>query len=78
MGVALYQSGLLQQSTEAYKECLKYAPLDANAHNNLGLALWRSGQKNDAIAEWRKAIDCDANMAEAFTNLGRALHTAAK
>ncbi len=42
------------------------------AHNNLGL-IWRNqGKTNDAIAEFRKAVDCDGNEA-AQENLDQAL-----
>lgn len=77
MGVALYQTGLFDQSIDAYKECLKYAPLDPFAHNNLGLAYLRKGERADAVAQWRKAIECDQNCAEAYTNLGKLLKESA-
>lgn len=71
IGVALYQGGLFEQSADAFKECLKYAPQDANAHNNLGLALLKLGDRSAAINEWKRALECDANLSEARTNLAK-------
>jgi eukaryotic-like serine/threonine-protein kinase len=43
------------------------------AHNNLGLALYYRNQLDDAIAEYRRAIDLDLKYAPAHNNLGLAL-----
>ena len=46
---------------------------DALAHYNLGRVLAGKGQFDDAIAEYRKAIELDPNYADAHNNLGVAL-----
>src|SRR5262249_15323972 len=43
------------------------------AHNNLGIALQAKGLVDEAIAEYRKAIEIDPKDAKAHTNLGGAL-----
>ena len=43
------------------------------AHNTLGVALYRNNQFDEAIPEFRKAIDLDPKSAEAHDNLGNAL-----
>ena len=40
------------------------------AHNNLGNALYRDGRRDEAIAEYRKALDIKPDYAEALNNLG--------
>jgi tetratricopeptide (TPR) repeat protein len=49
-------------------------PSNSPAHTNLGLALHRKGLVNEAIEEFRKAIDLDPKLAKAHLNLGLALH----
>src|SRR5262249_54824544 len=46
---------------------------DASAHYDLGVALQAKRQWDEAIAEYREAIDIDPKYAEAYYNLGRAL-----
>ena len=46
----------------------------AAVHNNLGTALHRQGQRHEAIAEYRRAIECEPEFAAAYSNLGFALY----
>jgi tetratricopeptide (TPR) repeat protein len=46
---------------------------DAEAHNKLGLALYDKDQCEEAIQEFRKAIELDPQSAPGHANLGRVL-----
>jgi tetratricopeptide (TPR) repeat protein len=48
-------------------------PDSPGAHNNLGAALYRKGQLDKAIAEYRAALRLNQDFAEAHSNLGQAL-----
>ena len=43
------------------------------AHNNLGNALFRKGQVDEAMAQYPKALEINPNYPEAYNNLGNAL-----
>jgi serine/threonine-protein kinase len=53
-------------------------PDSAGPHNNLGLALQNEGKSEEAIAEYRRALDLDPNYAGAHTHLGIALMSQGK
>jgi eukaryotic-like serine/threonine-protein kinase len=46
----------------------------AHFHHNLGVALHRNGQVDEAITSWEKATDLDPKDADILTSIGRALH----
>lgn len=52
---------------------MQHRPDDANAYNNLGLALEKLGKTDEAIVQWKTAIRLDDNLAQAYINLGKAL-----
>jgi tetratricopeptide (TPR) repeat protein len=58
---------------QKYSEYIAKKPEDAAAHVDLGYAYTALGQRDSAIAEYRKAIELDAKMADAYRNLGLAL-----
>ena len=43
------------------------------AHNNLGIGLRELGQKDEALEQFRRAVELDAAFAPAQTNLGQTL-----
>jgi arylsulfatase A-like enzyme/Tfp pilus assembly protein PilF len=45
----------------------------ANAHFGLGLALWQAGNRAEAIAHYRKAVEIKPEFVDAHSNLGIAL-----
>src|SRR6267154_686688 len=48
-------------------------PNDAGVHNNLGNALGRLGELDEAVASFRRALLLNPDFAEAHSNLGCAL-----
>ena len=51
------------------KERLAFQPCSATLHYNLGLAYAHKGLNIEAISEFKQAIECDPNLAEAYVNL---------
>ncbi|AUB39858.1 Tfp pilus assembly protein PilF [Nostoc flagelliforme CCNUN1] len=49
----------MEQAIAAYQEALQIDPNYANAHNNLGLALYGQGKLEQAIAELEIAVRLD-------------------
>ena len=52
------------------KERLAFEPLSATLHYNLGLAFTHRGLVAEAVSEFKQAVECDPNLAEAYVNLG--------
>jgi Tfp pilus assembly protein PilF len=69
-GYSFYLQGHLAEGEANLRQCLSLAPDHARAHNNLGLILGRTGRRDEALAEFRRA---GCNEAEALSNLAYAL-----
>ncbi len=69
-----HQAGRLRDAERVYRELIERDPGNANAHNNLGLALAMQGRMEDAAASLRSALNLDAHHAEAHCNLGNVLN----
>ena len=52
------------------KEQLAFEPQSATLHYNLGLAYAHKGLSAEAVSEFKQAIECDPNLAEAYVNIG--------
>ena len=66
-------SGQLDEAIAEYRKALQIQPDYAEAHNNLGIALYDKRQLDEAIAEYRKALQIQPDYAMAHNNLGNAL-----
>lgn len=53
-----------------WKDVVKKSPNKARAYNNLGLAYYRGGHSNEALACYRKAIEIRPNNEIAYNNIG--------
>lgn len=60
-------------AVQNYSEYIAKKPEDATAHLDLGYAYTALEQWDNAIAEYRKAIELDPKMSDAYRNLGLAL-----
>lgn len=66
---------IFTQVVQASQYCLKYPPKtdDSLAHNLWGNALLSLKRTNEAIEQYKKALDIDPDFASAFNNWGNAL-----
>lgn len=58
------------------KERLFFDPGSETLHYNLGLAYAHKGLVEEAISEFKQAIECNPNLAQAYVNLGGLYMTA--
>jgi tetratricopeptide (TPR) repeat protein len=67
-GLALRDSGQVDEAIEQFRQSLKINPAYAKAHNNLGCALQDKGQVEEAAAEFELAIKNAPEFAMAQNN----------
>ncbi len=72
LAVTYVQAGQLGEAESHYREALRAKP-SAETHNGLGYVLARQGRTDEAVAEYRQAIDSDAKFTPAYNNLAAAL-----
>jgi Tfp pilus assembly protein PilF len=73
LGLALSDSGRLDEAIGHYREALSIRSEYAEGHNNLGIALARQGRSDEAVSEFRKAVGIPNAHAEMYYNLGHVL-----
>jgi tetratricopeptide (TPR) repeat protein len=71
LGLALTRQG--KDALQALRMAAQLLPDDAGVHNNLGNALGRLGQLDEAVASYRRALLLTPDFAEAHNNLGHTL-----
>ena len=74
----LQDLGKLDEAVASYNKALAIKPDYADAHNNLGVALFRLRKMNEAIASYHKALAIAPDYAEAHNNLGNAFKALGK
>ena len=67
------QTGKIEEAIAHYEQALRIKPDDAEAHNNLAVALLQTGRINEAIAQFEQALQLKPDYAEAHVNLAVAL-----
>jgi superkiller protein 3 len=72
LAVASVQAGNFGTAESHYRQALPGRPT-AETHNGLGYTLARQGRMDEAIAEFRKAVDAEPTFTPAFNNLAEAL-----
>ncbi len=72
VGTQCLKAGELAKAVTAFQQALKLEPTHAGAHNNLGVAYERQGQKG-AQAQFEQAVQLDPNFTQAHFNLARIL-----
>ena len=72
LAVSFVQAGKFAEAESHYRQALAGKPT-AETHNGLGYVLARQGRTDEAVAEFRKAIDVDAKFTPAYNNLAEAL-----
>lgn len=68
-GAVLQLQGQLDAAAQCYRQALALRP-DARSHFNLGTALYDQGHHDDAIREFRAALQLDPQFADAWNDLG--------
>ncbi len=63
----------MDEAIRQFQETIRLKPDYADAHNNLGIALFRKGQMDEAIRQFQEALRLKPDQAEAHNNLGNAL-----
>jgi Flp pilus assembly protein TadD len=72
LAVTLVQAGRFREAESHYRQALPGRPT-AETHNGLGYVLVREDRTDEAIAEFRTAIDLDPRFGPAYNNLADAL-----
>ncbi len=72
LAVMAAQAGAFQEAEAHYRAALPGRPT-ADTHNGLGYVLARQRRPDDAIAEFRKAIESDPKFTPAYNNLAETL-----
>ncbi len=67
------QSGLYRDDITLYKETLKLYPDCWLAHNNLGLAMIRTGRLEEAIKQFKRVLEIKPDYSKVYNNLGEVL-----
>ena len=68
----LGQAGQMDESIAQFHLAIDQRPEYAEAHNNLGSALFAEQKLPDAVVEFKAAIAANPDFAEAHNNLGYA------
>jgi Flp pilus assembly protein TadD len=77
LAVSFVQAGQFGEAEAHYRKALPGRPT-AEAHNGLGYVLARQARTEEAIAEFRTAIDVNPRFTPAYNNLAEALVTQGK
>jgi tetratricopeptide (TPR) repeat protein len=73
LGVALAQTGKIEEAIARFEQALRINPDFADAHTNLGNALRLAGRIPEAIEHFEQVVRIEPDLAEAYNNLGAAL-----
>jgi len=74
LGMATWQRTLVYESQDTlWSDALAKNPNSWVGHNNLGFALIKKGQIEEAMAQYQKALEINPNYTDAHNNLGNAL-----
>ncbi len=72
LAVALVSQDKLQEATLHYQEALRVKP-NAKTYNGLGFVLSKQGQVDEAIKQFRSAINADPKYTASYNNLAQSL-----
>jgi Flp pilus assembly protein TadD len=72
LAVTFVQAGNFAEAESHYRQALPGRPT-AETHNGLGYVLARQGREDEAVAEFRKAIEVDTKFTAAYNNLADVL-----
>lgn len=73
LGVALKRIGRGLEALEQLELATVFAPDSAQAHYNFAVTLHEAGRDGNAMAEYRKCLECDPDYVDALWNYGELL-----
>lgn len=73
LGASLQLQGRNEEALMPLRKSAAMLPWDAEAHSNLGNALWSMGQLDSAMTSYLRALEVNPDYAEAHNNLGNVL-----
>ena len=73
LGVSRDERGMLDESINAFNNCISLKPNYADAHFNMAIALKNQGKLDEAIEAYKKSISLKPNDADTYYNMGVAL-----
>lgn len=72
-GLSLLHTKRYKEAIDALSKAIEENPRDATAFSNRGVARYQRGEYSMAIADYRKAMDIDPDLVDAYNQLARAL-----
>ena len=78
LGVSRDERGMLDESINAFNNCISLKPNYADAHFNMAIALKNQGKLDEAIEAYKKSISLKPSRAEAYNNMGDTLYSQGK
>jgi tetratricopeptide (TPR) repeat protein len=66
LGLAFENAGQVAESVKSYQTCIKLNPKHSLAHLHFGFHLARAGDTDQALVEWSRAFETDANLGTKF------------
>ena len=73
LGNALASKERAEEAKEAWRAAVRFDPGNGVAHRNLALALWKAGEKDEAAAEYQRAIQAAPEDFHLYLELGELL-----
>jgi len=73
LGIALVESGRVEEAIAEYREAIRLQPASARALGRLGVALGRLGQNDEARARFEDALRADPRLGEVRTQFAQFL-----
>jgi tetratricopeptide (TPR) repeat protein len=70
LGLALADTGRIEEAVTECNKAITLAPNSAKAHNNMGNFLAAQEKREEAVKSYVRAISLDAGYAKAYNNLG--------
>jgi Flp pilus assembly protein TadD len=75
VGRMLLYGNQVPQAVRVFEKALQIDPDSADGHNDLGIALWQVGKRQEAIREYEQALELRPDRADTHLALGMVLTT---
>lgn len=74
LGLACLETGLVQESVDAFRHAVACDPCSTDAHFRLGISLERLGDVGAALVAYHRATELDPSLTEAWYRAGALVH----